>query len=529
MNDSQPNSSPWAPLRNKTFLFIWIATIASNIGTWMHEVGASWLMLSMTSDPVMIVLIQSATALPIFLFALPAGALSDIIDRRVYLLAVQSVMLLIAILLTVITFLDLVTPWTLVAFTFALACGTAFSAPAWQAITPELVPRKQLTEAISLNSAGINISRAIGPALGGLLVALYNPAITFFLNSISFIGILIILYRWQRQPVKHALPAERLWNAIKTGLRYSKSSRSLKTIMVRAAAFFIAASAVWALLPLLAKEELKQEASGFGLLVGAIGLGAMLGSFLLPRLRAIYANQTLVIVASVNYAVMVLLLAFSNYFYIVILIMVSIGVSWITVVSSLNAAVQHAVPDWVRSRALAAYLVVFFGAMALGSWSWGVFAKYFSISDAFIVAGALQILGVLLTLRIKLPKGDLSCLESSGHWPTPVLASEVDKDQGPVMITIEYQVEVSKQKQFKHIAKNLREIRKRDGAFFWELYSDVEKPESILEAFMVESWLDHLRQHERVTNNDKKTQDHLLSLCRQNTRPVVRHMIHSLQ
>ena len=524
--NTQTITSPWAPLRNRTFLFIWVATIASNIGTWMHEVGASWLMMTLTSDPLMVVLVQSATALPIFLFALPAGALSDILDRRRYLLFVQVLMLLFALALALITIMGAVTPWILLVLTFALACGTAFSAPAWQAITPELVPNEQLTSAVSLNSAGINIARAIGPALGGFLVALYSPVITFFLNALSFLGILIILYWWKRQPdTESSRPKEYFFQAIKTGVRYVCASSPLRAIMVKAIAFFLSASAVWALLPLISKQELGLEADGFGMLVGCIGLGAIFGAYLLPKWRARLSTDHLVLAASINFAVMTFLLSQISNFYLALIIMVFIGIGWITVVSSLNAAVQHVVPNWVRSRALASYLVVFFGCIALGSMVWGGLAKSVSIETALVVASLLQVIGVLVMGLIKLPKFDFTCLESSEHWPAPITNVDVDQDQGPVLITIEYHVEKANQSKFKTIAKQLSSIRKRDGAYRWALFFDTKKPELIVETFTVPSWLEHLRQHERITKQDKSVQDRLRALCKNGLKPEVRHLV----
>jgi len=525
MNTHAGAESLWQPLRHKAYRAIWIATVVSNMGTWMHDVGAAWLMTMLTSDPFMVAMIQAATALPIFLFALPAGALADIVDRRRYLLVVQLLMALTAVSLTLVTWLGITTPVVLIAFTLALGCGAAFNAPAWQAITPELVPQKELTAAVALNSVGINVSRAIGPALGGVLIALYGPVLAFALNAVTFVGIIWVLFRWRHEHVITTLPTERFFHALRTGLRYARHSRPVRIVAVRAMAFFLAASAVWALLPLLAKTILNQGAGGFGLLLGAVGLGAVIGAARLPGLRKLLNSDQLVMAASAIFAISTLGLAFTQHFLLALALMFLTGMAWIMVLSTLNVAAQKAAPGWVRARVLSVYLVVFFGSMALGSGIWGQLARVFSISDALLIAAVTQFLGVVLTAGFHLKKGEGVDNTPSGHWLVPSVEDEPEPDQGPVLITIEYHIESEKRQQFIALMQELRRARRRDGAFFWSIFSDVSKPDRIIETFMTESWLEHLRQHERSTNADLKLQKRIGDMSTMAHPPVVEHYV----
>jgi len=517
--------TPWGPFRQKIFRAIWIATAVSNVGTWMHDVGAAWLMTTLTSDPFMVAMVQVATAFPIFLFALPAGALSDIVDRRRYLLTVQLMMAITAVSLAAMTWIDITTPWILIVFTFILGCGAAFNAPAWQAITPELVPRRQLAAAVALNSIGINVSRAIGPALGGVLVALHGPVLTFALNALTSAGIIFILFRWRRERVVTALPSERFFSALRAGLRYARQSKPVQVVVARAIAFFLFASAIWALLPLVARSELKQGAGGFGLLLSAIGLGAIVGATQLSRLKKLLSSDHLVMTASAMIAVCALGLAFAQHLAVALAFMFLMGMAWIAVLSTLNVAAQNAAPAWVRARVLSVYLVVFFGSMALGSGVWGQRAKALGIADSLLIAAVGQCLGILVTTRFHLRRSEGIDNAPSGHWPAPIVDKEPEPDQGPVLITIEYLVDPENKAPFVKRMLELRRMRKRDGAFFWSLFSDAANPKRIVETFMVESWMEHLRQHERVTNADRILQESIGEVSMSEQAPVVSHYV----
>lgn len=499
-------TSLWAPLGQRTFRAIWIVAIVSNIGTWMHEVGAAWMMTTLTSDPMLITAIQLATSLPIFIFALPAGAMADIIDRRRYLLAVQAIMLVTASLLALCAWLDIISPLMLIAFTFALGCGAAFNAPAWQAITPELVPPALLSNAIALNSLGINISRAIGPALAGVLIAIYNPSLIFALNAVSFLGILFILYRWERASSIGSLPAERFFASMRIGIRYARENSEIKCVAVRAIAFFLFASAIWALLPLIAKTQLNQNAAGFGLLMAMIGMGAIVGAILLPHLNRRFSSNLLVTIATLVISACALGLAFTASQSVALTILFIVGIAWISTLSLLNVAIQKSTPNWVRARVLSIYLICFFGSMAMGSGIWGIIAKSFDIKTALLIAGIAQVIGIILTRNFRIATNDYPNLAPSSHWPAPIVEKEPEHNDGPVLITIEYAVAAENRDTFTGYINTLGQMRKRSGAFFWNVFHDAEDQTKIIEIFMVESWLEHLRQHQRSTQDERVLQ-----------------------
>src|SRR5438876_11538086 len=359
--------SPWSPLRNTLFRNLWIASIVSNVGTWMHEVGAGWLMTSLSSSPSMVALVEAADSLPVMLLAMPAGALADIVGRRRLLIAVQVHFLIVIGALALLTALDMTTPWGLLAFTFAVAVGTALAMPAWAAIVPELVAADELPSAIALNSVGINISRAIGPAIAGVLVASVGVWPVFALNALSCVGILAVLLRWRREHHKSALPAERFLSAIRVGLRFVTHTRTLQAVLIRGAAFFIFASATWSLFPLVVRTELRRGPEVYGLLLTCIGIGAVAGAVLLPRVRDKLSRSAMVAAASALYALAALALAYVHNLGLLMVAMLATGVAWIAILAALQVSAQLTLPAWVRARGLAAFVVVFMGGMALGS------------------------------------------------------------------------------------------------------------------------------------------------------------------
>lgn len=501
--------SAWAPLRRPLFRALWIATVVSNIGTWMHEVGASWLMTSLAPSPLMVALVQAATSLPMVFLALPAGALADVVDRRRYLIVTQLWMLVTAALLGTCTWIGMTNAWLLLGFTFALGCGAAMTMPAWAAIAPDLVPREELQAAVTLNGLGMNVARAIGPALAGLIVAAFGPATVFLLNAVSFLGVLAVLFRWRRIPRESTLPAERLFGAMRAGLRYARHSKMLQAVLMRAAAFFLFASAPWALLPLLVRQEIGGGPDVYGLFLTAIGAGAVVTAFFLPRIRTKLSCGALVALATIIYAVAALMLAQVRNVYALDAVMFAMGAGWITVMSSLQVAAQAALPGWVRARGLACFMVIFMGGMAGGSVLWGQVATIVGMPQALIAAAVGALFGVALTWRIRLGGHEGVELVPSMHWPAPLVAKDPEMDQGPVMIQLEYRVDATHTERFLSLMQAYREMRRRDGAFFWELFRDTADPSRFIECFMVESWLEHLRQHERVTVADRTIQEEL--------------------
>ena len=336
------------PLRHPLFRAIWVAGLVSNVGTWMHDVGASWLMTSLAPSYLMVALIQAATSLPLFLFALPAGALADIVDRRRLLIVTQLWMLAAAATLGALTLAGQTGPWTLLLFTALLGVGGALMGPAWQAIIPEVVPRTEVPAAIALGGVSINLSRIAGPAIGGLIVAAAGPWAVFVMNAVSFLAVAGVLYRWKREPPDTGLPPEHMVGAITAGVRYVRHTPALRAVLIRAGAYILFASAFLALLPLLAREQLKLQASGYGVLMGCMGGGAVLGSALLPRLRARFGASVIVACASLLVAVTLMTLASVRLLPVLYVAVALGGMAWASNMITFNVAVVGGVPAWVR-------------------------------------------------------------------------------------------------------------------------------------------------------------------------------------
>jgi len=518
-------SSAWSPLRLPAFRALWLATLASNIGTWMHDVGAGWLMTSLSPSPFMVALVQTATTLPIFLLALPAGALSDIVDRRRYLIVVQVWMAVVAALLAAVTFAGITTAWTLVVLTFAMGIGAAMMMPAWAAVTPELVPRAELQPAIALNSLGINIARAIGPALAGVVISAVGTGTVFLLNALSYLSVILVLLTWRRETSHSALPGERFLGALRSGIRFARHAPELQAAVLRGIAFFVFASANWALLPLVAKDLENGGPQAFGILVASIGVGAVAGAFALPTVRDKLSRDVLVTAASLLYAAATAALAVFDTLAPLCLAMAVSGVAWISVLSSLQVAAQIALPDWVRSRGLAVFMAAFMGSMAAGSLLWGTVAGATTVSVALTLAAAGLVASVMLSQRLRISGFEQMDPSPSMHWPPPIVHEGVHQDRGPVLVTIHYDVPEENTPVFLDAVRRLGTHRRRDGAFAWGVFEQTEQRHRFIEAFWIESWLDHLRQHDRVTGADRLLQSEIRALLVPGSKPDVTHYV----
>lgn len=512
-------------MQHPVFRAVWLATIVSNLGTWIQNVGAAWLMTSLSPSALMVALIQTATSLPMFLLSLPAGALADVIDRRKLLLFTQTWMLVMAAALAIVTWLGLMTPTVLLALTFFLGLGAALNGPAWQAIVPELVPKAELASAVSLSSVAFNIARAVGPAIGGLVIAASGPAATFGLNAVSFVGVIYVLYRWKSTPPRSALPAERFWGAMKAGIRYLRHSPSLKIVMIRAGVFILFGSALWALLPIRIRNELNLGAAAYGILLGCLGTGALLGAWVLPWFRKQFTNDVLTSVGALIFGAATAALALLNSFPLLCVAMLLGGFAWLAILSTFNVAAITSAPEWVKSRALGVYMLIFNGGLALGSAAWGDLANRAGLRTALLVAAAGLVIGIVAAARYSLNHIEKANLDPSMHWPEPLVVHKPANEDGPVVVTVEYQIDPSKEAEFIDAARILREARLRDGALDWHMLADVSSPTRHIEYFIVESWLEHLRQHERVTIADKNLQDHVNSFHVGAGPPRVSHFL----
>jgi MFS family permease len=521
----EKSASPWSAFQHRTFTVVWIATVVTDIGSWMYSAASGWLMTGLNPNPLIVAMVQVATSLPMFLFALPAGALADIVDRRRFLIAVEILITVISVIFAFLVWFDLVTPVTLLVFTFLAGVAGALEAPPWQAIVPALVPKGNLQSAVVANGVGINISRALGPALAGIIVEAWGIAAPFWLNAFSNVGVIAALV-WWRSPQKHnrTLPAESFINANRSGLRYAKNNPHLRATLIRAVGFFLFASAYWALLPLVARNQIGGGPELYGVLLGGIGVGALVGAYILPWLRRKLGPNRLMAAGTLGTALTLVLYGLAWEPVAAIAASLVAGISWICVLSILNVSAQVALPEWVRARGLALFVTVFFGALTIGSLIWGYLASVMGLSISNFVAAAGLILALLLTWRWKLQTALGLDLAPSMHWPAPIADREVDEDQGPVMVTVEYRIDPRSRKQFLVALDRLGKERRRDGAYAWGVFEDAAEEGRMVEIFLVESWVEHLRQHERVTNADRLVEDTVDRFHMHGT-PKVTHLI----
>lgn len=499
----------------------------SNIGTWMSSVGSAWLMTSLSPSPMMIALVQTATTLPIFLFALPAGALADIFNRRQILIVINLIMLIAAILFALMVWRDSIDGSLLLLFTFIMGLGAAFSAPAWQAVVPQMVPKEDLAEAIALNGISINISRAIGPVLAGVLMAIYGTSSPFIANAFSFLVILVALFWWRyvNTTTQSRLPTEQLFSGMIAGVRYAANNSSLKKTMWHVAGFMFFANAFWGLLPLVSKVNLNGDSAFFGYLMGGVGIGAVLAAFLLPRIKAHFSPNQMVTIGTVGTALVTAYFSVAQSPVIAVLSCLIYGVSWILVLSSLNVSAQQSLPNWVKARGLAVFMLVFYGSMSLGAAFWGWIASEFTLDVTFIIASLGAFLFAAISHSKELHKAQSDDHMPSNHWPEPVIQTDLSHDRGPVIIQIEYRIAAHNQKAFLDAILLLRPLRQQHGAFNWGVYEQTDMPGVFIEHFKEHSWLEHLRHHERVTGSDKEFQDRVLALHIGSEKPKVTHLI----
>jgi len=524
-DESDRLASAWSPLRESVFRALWIATVVSNIGTWMQDVGESWLMTSLTTSPVLVALVETAGSLPVVLVALPAGALADIVDRRRLLLVMQVWMFVAAGAMGLLALMGHMTPGRLLSLTFLLGVGSAMSNPIWQAITPELVSHSDLPGAITLNAVAINIARAIGPAVGGFVVAASGPWAVFLLNAASFIGITMVVYRWRPAPRKSKLPPEEIIGAMRAGTRYLRHSPELQTVLIRSGSFIICASALWALLPQQARRHLGLGSFGYGLLLGCVGFGALIGAWLLPKLRERFSTNQSVAVGSVVFGLATISLAYVHSFALLAVTLASGGVAWIVVLASLNVSAQTVTPSWVRARAMAVYLLVFMGGLAAGSAVWGFVAARFAVSSALLSAAIGLFIGPFVMWRFRLVGNDNISLAPSMHWPEPVMMIDTEASEGPAITTVEYRIDPKTAREFLEAMKEMKRIRQRDGAIRWNLLRDTADPQRYVESWVTESWAEHLRQHERITANDRKIEERAQAFHLGPNLPKTTHLI----
>ncbi|SEH51849.1 Predicted arabinose efflux permease, MFS family [Mycolicibacterium rutilum] len=488
--------SAWAPFASPVYRALWIAQFVSNLGTWMQTVGAQWMLVGDPGAAVLVPLVQTATALPVMLLALPSGVLADLVDRRRLLIATQAAMAAGVSLLAVLTGVGVATPALLLTLLFLIGCGQALTAPAWQAIQPELVPRDQIPAAAALTSMSMNGARAIGPAVAGVLVSLSGPTLVFALNAVSFVGIVVVLVGWRRPAEERVLPTERPLAALSAGQRYIRSSPVVRRILLRALLFIAPGSALWGLLAVIADRQLHLSSAGYGMLLGALGVGAVCGATVLSRLQSTFGRNVLLLVGAGGFAVATVVLAVVPIFGVVLAALVIGGLSWLLTLSTLNASLQLSLPAWVRARGLSVYQLVFMGGQAVGSLVWGLIAEGAGSVAALLISAAL-LAGCAVSLLwwpLHPGTGDLD-VEVSAHWGEPALVFEPEPPDGPVVVLKSYRVEPEDEAGFIAAMARVGRSRQRTGAAQWRLFRSGEQPNTFVEAFIVRSWGEHLRQH----------------------------------
>lgn len=524
MSATKYPSSTFAPLYQPVFAVLWTATVLGNTGSFMRDVASSWLMTDLSASPAAVAMVQAAGTLPIFLLAIPAGVLTDILDRRKFLIAVQVLLASVSITLMVLSQPGMLTVSALIGLTFLGGMGAALMGPTWQAIVPELVRREDVKSAVALNSLGINIARSIGPAAGGLLLAAFGAGVTYGADVASYFLVIAALVWWPRAKNANDALQENFFGAFRAGLRYTRSSKTLHIVLFRAAIFFAFASVVWALLPLVARQLLGGDSSFYGILLGAVGAGAIGGALIMPKLREHLSADGLLLAAAVVTALVMAVLSLAPPRPVALMALLFLGCAWITALTTLNGAAQAVLPNWVRGRGLAVYLTVFNGAMTAGSLGWGAVAETVGIRSTLLIGALGLFVAGLVMHRVKLPTGEAD-LVPSNHWPEPLVAEPVAHDRGPVLILIEYRIQKQHRTAFLHALDNLSQERRRDGAYGWGVTEDSGDPEKIVEWFMVESWAEHLRQHKRVSNADADLQGKVLAYHSGPEKPVVRHFL----
>ncbi len=453
------------------------------------------------------------------------GQPADLVNRRKLLLVTESWLLLVALTLGLLTMSGYITAWALLALTFLMGLGSAFDGPAWQAIVPDLVSREELPAAVVLNSTGFNIARAVGPALGGLIVAAAGPAAVFLLNAASYIFVLAAIYRWRHAPAPSDLPAENMVGATMAGIRYVGHAPALQTVLVRIGVFIFGASALWALLPVVARHDLGLDATGYGIVLGSLGFGALGGALVLPRLRRSLSVDWLTALAGLVFAAATLALAYVHFVPLLVPCLMAGGMAWLAMMSSMTTAAQMASPAWVRARTLGIYLLVFQGTMAAASFGWGIMAERLGNGAALSIAALVLMVGLAAALRWPLHTTEHLDLSPSLHWPDPQLAITPQMEDGPVLITVDYRVPSERAAEFIAAMEAMNIFRRREGALSWGIFRDLADPDRYVETFLVPSWAEHVRQHARVTIDDQATEARAFAFLQPGVAPAAAHLI----
>lgn len=513
------------PLKHGIFRSVWFASLGSNFGGLIQSVGAAWLMTSIATSSDMVALVQASITLPIMLFSLASGALADSYDRRRVMLTAQCFMLAVSALLTLVAYFGLITPWLLLSFTFLIGCGTALNNPSWQASVGDMVPRPVVPAAVALNSMGFNMTRSVGPAIGGIIVAAAGAAAAFAVNTLSYFALIFVLFRWRPDYPGSTLPRETLGQAMGAGLRYIAMSPNIGKVLLRSFTFGFTAVVIQALLPLVARDLVAGGPLTYGIMLGAFGIGAVGGALISGRIRRSMTSEAIVRSAFIGFALSSWIAAWSSNAWLTSAGLLIGGACWVLALSHFNISVQMSTPRWVVGRALSIYQMATFGGMALGSWVWGLVAEGQGPATALVAAGLVMLVGAAIGLFLPLPEHTVLNLDPLNRFREPHLALDVQPRSGPIEITIEFIIREEDVPAFLEAMAERRRVRRRDGARHWTLARDIENPEVWVESYHTPTWLEYVRHNQRATHADAEIGDRLRALHSGPQPPRVRRVI----
>jgi len=503
----------WAPLRQPTFRMLWLIWVAANTCMWMNDVAAAWLMTSLTTSPVLVALVQSASTLPVFLLGLPSGALADILDRRRYFIVTQFWVAAVAVVLCLVVLSGYMTPYLLLALTFANGIGLAMRWPVFSALIPELVSKPQLPSAMALNAVAMNASRIIGPLVAGAIIASLGSAWVFVLNATLSVISGFVLIRWKRQHTDSPLGRERLPSAMRVGVQFVRESPRMRAVLLRTVCFFFQSTAVMALMPLVAQRLHVGDEGGAGtftLLLASMGAGAIIGATLLPRLRQALPREKLIITGVSVQALATVAVALAPHLAVAVAAMLLAGMALISTANTLGVAAQMALPNWVRARGMSIYQMSIMGGTALGAALWGQVASITTVPTSLIVAAITGVVAMLLVQRLSSSDRQIEeDLSPSQAFKAP--EATMAPEAGRVVVTIEYIIQPSQTQEFRQLMQESRRSRMRQGARGWSLLHSMSQPERFVEQIIDESWTEHLRRFDRVTAYDVSLRDRKLA------------------
>ncbi len=521
---SEPIEAPapvgvFEPFQSRPFLWLWVGVVFSSVGSWAQTVGAQWLFINDPNAATIVSLVQTAATLPMVLFALAAGVLSDAFDRRRLMLWVQVYFVIVSGLLAVLTAIGQMPPLLLLAFTFAIGMGNAVMVSTWQPLITELVPRAHFAQAIRLDMVSVNVARAVGPAIAGLVIAGFGVPPVFAINAACTLFLIVALIAWRKPPAAAPVARERFLPALRAGGRYVRHEPVVRLILLRLAIFVAPATAMWALLPLIANRQLGLGADGYGILFGALGVGAITAAFTVGRIGRHISANTLLSLMGLLFGVAFALTMVVPGLLPAIPLLIALGFGWTATAATLNAELQLFLPGWVRARAVAVYMMTFTGAQAFASPVWGLIAQHASLAAAVWIAAGLVFAGGLVGFLWHFPESGHLDRAPLAFWNDAQLLIEPELDAGPVQVQVQYVVTDEKYVQWRVAMDGMRRSRLRSGATRWDVYRVGERADTYLEVFTVPSWAEHLSQHEvRLTAEDQALEEHAFSFT---SEPVV--------